>query len=223
MPLRDPADGLTADEIAGKIAANNVSQDEKWAVRMAELEKNLNHRLDQHEEKVDARFGQTEERIDERFGQTEDRLEQSIRRTKDELMFVLKSQGEQQRSWQKTQEQIQTGYHKSDLEFRKSIHERLDTQDVAIAAGAELAQEAVDSAKSIQEVQDAMSTRLSIISWLVTISKGLKTTFDGTVAAAERSKKISHTITAICSMLTVLWVFFHSWLPALKKIFEHHH
>lgn len=198
MPLRDVNDGLTKEEIEGKISANNEEQNELWGSRMEKISEQLNERLDRHEELVNNRFEKTEEKVDA----TLDKVNQ--------LVHLVTKSSEQQQNW-----------HREDLSYRQGVGDRLSQQDEAIASSIETTVEVLAEAKQVRKHQDEMKIKLQLLGWLVMVSKGTTKTIKATFTAMETSKRVSHVIAAVMSSILVIWTFFHNMLPVIKAHWHH--
>lgn len=200
MPLRNVEDGLTKEEIEGKISSHAEQQNELWGSRMEKISEQLNARLDRHEEKVTERFEKTEEKVDA-----------TLEKVNQLVQLVTKSSEQQQ------------GWHKEDLTYRHGVGERLSKQDDAILTVTTTTVEVLTEAKAVRKHQDEMKVKLQLLGWLVMTSKGITNTMRATFTAMETGKKVSHTIAAIMSSILVIWTFFHSMLPIIKAHLHHIH
>ena len=123
----------------------------------------------------------------------------------------------------------QNEWHQKDLDYRSSIHTRLDKQDESMIAmqqafgeiKLEIASMKVEMA-SLRRHVEALKTKMQLLAWIMMATNTMKQAIAAAVSSVEWGKKVYGAITAICALLILVWEFLHSILPAIKYSIAHH-
>lgn len=123
----------------------------------------------------------------------------------------------------------QNEWHQKDLDYRSSIHTRLDKQDETMigmqqAFGEiklEIASMKVEMA-SLRRHVEALKQKMQLLAWIMMATNTIKQAIAAAVSSAEWGKKLFGAITSICAVVVLVWEFLHSMLPAIKNSIAHH-